>query len=322
VEVVAAGVDAALDWTVLPGFSRLGYRMRRPFFTPGDPEPGSLQGRVVVVTGANSGIGLAVAAGCTRLGGRVVLAVRSMERGRTAAASIRRAFPEADLDVLACDVADLDSVRRFATDLSDRVDRLDVVVHNAGILPSSRMLSPQGHELTLATHVLGPALMTELLRPLLRKHRAGRVIWVSSGGMYTAPLPADDPEYVAASYRGARAYARTKRLQVAFTPLTAAELAEDGTVVASMHPGWVDTPGLASSLPGFRRCARPLLRTPAEGADTVVWLAATQPGPPSGLFWHDRRPRRTHAFPWQTEHPDAVERVWRWCREAAGVESR
>jgi hypothetical protein len=88
-----------------------------------------------------------------------------------------------------------------------------------------------------------------------------------------------------------------------------------------MHPGWVDTPGVKASLPRFYRLTRPLLRTPEQGADTIVWLgAADEPGRSTGLFWHDRRSRPTHLLPWTTETHDERERLWAQCARLTGCE--
>ena len=139
-----------------------------------------------------------------------------------------------------CDVSDLEDVRRFATGLD--VDRLDVLVHNAGSMPSTRTESAQGHELTMALHLLGPVLMTELLVPVLARHDA-RTIFVTSGGMYGQALRADDPEYRRGDYSPTTAYARSKRAQVELLPLLARRWAGSGIGVHATHPGWADTPG-------------------------------------------------------------------------------
>ncbi|MGW5313867.1 SDR family NAD(P)-dependent oxidoreductase [Nocardia thailandica] len=309
--------DALLDRAVIPGYSRLGIAIRRRTWPPGDPAADALRGRRAVVTGANSGIGLAVADGLASRGAAVVLAVRDARRGAAAAARLRERHPGAAVSVVLCDVAEPDSVRRAAAELGDAP--IDVLVHNAGVLPPERRENSAGHELTFATHVLGPLLLTELVRPLLAAARGARVVLMSSGGMYAQPLATDDPEYRDGEYRGARAYARTKRMQVALTPLLAAELAEERVGVHAVHPGWVDTPGIADALPRFRRIARPLLRTPADGADTAVWLAATARKVPSGQFWHDRRIRPQHLRP-GTRYTDAqVTALWHVCRALIDV---
>jgi NAD(P)-dependent dehydrogenase (short-subunit alcohol dehydrogenase family) len=312
---LAGPLDTLADRSVVVGYSRLGYLLRRRWFD--DPAPDALSGRVVLVTGANSGLGAATVAGVASLGATAVFVVRDAARGEQARADVLRQVPGAKLEVAVCDVADLDDVRRFADEALARWPSVDVLVHNAGTLPAERTETPQGHELTLATHVLGPLLLTELLRPALARSAGARVIVMSSGGMYTQAVPAD-LQYRADRYRGAVAYARTKRLQVAFTPLLARRYAGDRITVHAMHPGWADTPGVAGSLPGFHRLTGPLLRTPAEGADTAVWLAASRPTPPSGRFWHDRGQRPTHYLPWRGDDPRAVHRAWTECWAAIG----
>ena len=304
-------VDTLLDRTVIPGYTRIGYGLRSRSWPTDDPAPGSLTGKTAVVTGARSGLGKATAAGLARLGATVHLVVRDASRAAGTLAELQRDIPNATFVVDECDISDLDAVRHYATGLTDPIHAL---IHNAGVMPPRRTESPQGHELTFATHVLGPLLLTELLRPNLKD---GRVILVASGGMYTQKLPVDDPEYIHGTYHGATAYARSKRIQVALTPLLAADMAP--TFVATMHPGWSETPGLTESLPGFSRLTKPFLRTPEEGVDTTLWLAATQPTPPTGNFWHDREPRPPHYFRHTRSSEADTNRLWTHCRTAAGI---
>ncbi len=226
-------------------------------------------------------------------------------------------MPGAQITVDRCDVSDLDDVRRFAGELD--LDRLDVLVHNAGAMPPTRTESPQGHELTMSLHVLGPLLMTELLRPSLRGHDA-RVVFVTSGGMYGQRLRADDPEFTSGEYSGTTAYARSKRAQVELLPVLADRWSGDGIGVHAMHPGWADTPGVVDSLPRFHKLTGPLLRDAACGADTTVWLSAVDPQPPSGRLWHDRRARPTHLLR-RTRTGDAERtEVWDWARDQASIQ--
>ena len=224
---MTALLDTALDRAVVPGYSKIGYWLRRRGWPADDPRPGALAGKRALVTGANSGLGKATALGLARLGASVHLVVRNEERGRAALAELEAELPGADLHLERCDLSDLDDVRRFAADLLDRVHRVDVLVHNAGALPPERTESPDGHEVTVATHVLGPVLLTDLLRPVLAGHDA-RVVLVSSGGMYTQKLPVDDPDYERGDYKGTVAYARSKRMQVALAPLLQQRWSEDG----------------------------------------------------------------------------------------------
>ena len=281
VPALTALADALLDRAVVPGYSRLGPAVRRRWW-PADPAPGALTGRRVLVTGATSGIGTAIAEGLLALGGTVHVLGR--DPGKTADL-VDRLGPRVVGEV--CDVGDLDAVRAWAADFTSRVPALHGLVHNAGALPPERSETAQGHELTLAVHVLGPHLMTALLADTLADDAA--VVWMSSGGMYGAGLREDDLEFREGAYSGVRAYARTKRMQVVLAGEWARRL--PGRHVCATHPGWVATDGVTASIPGFGKVMRPLLRTPAEGADTTVWLVGTRPSSHPPHFWHDRAQR-------------------------------
>lgn len=304
-------LDTVLDRTVVPGYSRIGYAVRRLTWH-GLPER-ALAGRRVLVTGATSGIGLATATGCARLGATVHVLGRDRARGEEAIRAIRREVTGADPVMELCDLSSLADVRRFCADLTDRVGSLDGVVHNAGVMSEERTETAEGHEVTFATHVLGPHLITRLLADPLAA-AGGRVVFVSSGGMYPQRLDADDPELDAGDYGATRAYARTKRMQVVLAELWADRLSVRGVSVQAMHPGWVDTPGVRTHLPLFFAVTRPVLRPPAEGADTAVWLlAARELDPAAGGFWQDRRPRPTHWTRRTLETDAERRRFWDYC---------
>ena len=140
--------------------------------------------------------------------------------------------------------------------------------------------------------------------------------------MYTQRLHADDLQMAGEKFDGPVAYARSKRIEVILTELWAERLKDAGVLVHAMHPGWVDTPGLAASLPRFRRLTRPLLRTPQQGADTIVWLgAASEPARRSGEFWHDRRVRPTHRVPLTKESAEQRARLWVECERLSAAPS-
>ena len=244
-------VDRLLDRTIALGYSRLGYSIRQRWWDRDDPAPDALTGKTVVVTGANSGIGAAIVDGAARLGASVVMVVRDLERGESVRDRLAAAHPHANLMVARCDVSDLTDIANVADRLRAHRPQIDAIIHNAGVLPDRWTGTAQGHEVSLATHVLGPILLTELLLPAFAAAPDPRVVLMSSGGMYAQPLPADDLEYQSSgNYRGVTAYARSKRVQVDLTPALAGRWAGAGVMVAVMHPGWADTPGLSEHSPG------------------------------------------------------------------------
>jgi len=308
---LASVVDQIADWTVLPGYSRLGFAARRLLWREPAPPTAGLSRRRILVTGASSGIGEALSEQLARAGASVLMGVRAIERGDSARGRIAArtdAATAARLRPVRLDVADLEDITRFAGALEG--DALDGLVHNAGVLTGERERSPQGHELTFATAVLGPFVLTRALAGRLREAAPSSVVFVSSGGMYTARLRAEDPELEASEFDGARFYAHAKRAQVVLASLFAERWEGSGVGFAAIHPGWVDTPGLAGSLPAFRRAVGPILRDPGAGADTADWLLGRDLADCSGLFWHDRRPRPKHRLPWTRESAADRERLW------------
>jgi NAD(P)-dependent dehydrogenase (short-subunit alcohol dehydrogenase family)/peroxiredoxin len=306
------------DPTIVFSFDRNGFLIHSLSFDPDDLDV-DLSERRCLVTGANSGIGYETALALADLGAEVVLLCRSQERGEDAATRIREQTGNGRVSVEQVDMSELASVRAAAARLATRP--IDVLVHNAGVLPDERSLTSDGLELTFATHVVGPFLLTKLLRGALEKSDDARVIWVSSGGMYTRALEVDDPNWDEREYDGVAAYAETKRAQVVLAELFAEALRDSDVVVNAMHPGWADTPAVRSSLPRFHRITRWILRTPAEGADTVVWLAAAERARGwTGKFFFDRTPRRTQLLPFTREPQEARDALWQLCEQTSAIE--
>lgn len=301
-------LDRLLDATIVLSFDRTGFARHRAGFRDADLAA-SLSGLTALVTGANSGIGRATARALAARGARVLLLCRREGAGEEAAAAISRETGSRNVATEALDVSDLAAVERFCRGFRRR--KVDVLVNNAGVLPDVLEATPDGLERTLATNLVGPFLLTKLLLPRLAAAR-GRVVNVSSGGMYTQRLDVaalhDPPEK---PFDGVLAYARTKRALVVATELMAQRWGAGGVSFYSMHPGWADTPAVRSSLPRFWAVTRAVLRTPEEGADTVVWLAAARPAPePSGGFFFDRQPRPAHLLPFTREESGERERLW------------
>ena len=136
--------------------------------------------------------------------------------------------------------------------------------------------------------------------------------------MYAQGLALDDLNYEKGTYRGSIAYARAKRGLMVLTKMWADELADSGVVVHATHPGWVDTPGVATSIPTFHRVMGPWLRNVDQGADTILWLAAAdRPGTTTGKLWHDRAERPEYRLGVGVETESDQERLWDLLEESA-----
>ncbi len=301
------GLAGLVGLAKLPGifwsFSRLGYGRRAETF--GELE--DCAGKTVLITGANSGLGLAASRILISRGARVLMLFRNLRRGEIAIRDVRNSAKlGGSAELLIADMTNMTSIRRVAKTLAD--EAIHALVHNAGSLNSKRMLTDDGLEFDFALHVLGPHLLTTLLASALRKTR-GRVIFVASGGMYSERFSLAANNWEGRTYDGVKAYAQAKRTQVVLASLWDKHEKEFSTY--AMHPGWVDTPGVESSLPTFYKRLKRWLRTPAEGADTIVWLATKTSAPtPSGTFWFDRQSVSPYMLPYTRESADESEKLW------------
>jgi NAD(P)-dependent dehydrogenase (short-subunit alcohol dehydrogenase family) len=304
-------VDDALEVTVVGSFSRVGFVLRRLLFGWAPPADGALRGRTALVTGPTSGLGRAATDALASMGARVILVGRSAERLAAVRDALVATHGEDRFPIVVADVGSLASVRAAADRIIETEPRLDVLVDNAGAIFPERSESPDGIEATLAVLVVGPFVLVSGLLPLLRRTPGARVVCVTSGGMYTQKLDLDDLQSTVVPFSGPRAYARAKRAQVALVREWARRLRGTGVTINAMHPGWADTPGLAETLPGFYRAMRPVLRSPAEGVDTIAWLAADPAGAAtSGSLYLDRRPRPFDRVPGTRLSPGDRRRLW------------
>jgi NAD(P)-dependent dehydrogenase (short-subunit alcohol dehydrogenase family) len=253
--------------------------------------------RTMVLTGGTSGIGKAAARELYRKGAHLVVVGRDAGKLNELRLELAHVRGGGTIETELADLSLMADVRQLADRLIRRHDRIDVLINNAGALFNHFRQTAEGIEMTMATDLVSPYLLTRLLLPSLKAAKTARIINVASGGMYTQGIRADALNAIGSSHHGPTAYARAKRGLVILTGLWANELADAGISVHAMHPGWVDTPGLAKSLPAFHRQLSPWLRTPAQGADTIVWLAAAPDAHrASGQFWLDRKIRATHVF--------------------------
>ena len=297
-----------LDRSIVFSFDRTGYRRHAAAFPPGELETDQ-RGRVAVVTGASSGLGVEIARGLMERGATVILACRDVEKGERVRASLPSHTGSSRVQRL--DVSDFESIRAFAASLDQ--ERVDVLVHNAGALALHEERTREGLEVTVAAHLVGPFLLTHLLWPRLRASKDARLIHVSSGGMYAERLDTQQLFDGAGAFDGVRQYARAKRAQIVVAQTLAARVREAALPIAvsTMHPGWADTPGVRHSLPRFFAITRKILRTPAEGADTVLFLAlADRARTADGRFYFDRAPAPLHLRRATEESAEERDALW------------
>ena len=281
----------------LPGalydFTRLGYRRARKDWRP---DSAFLKGKHMVITGASSGLGYSAALELARRQASLTLVMRNEKKAAEVVENIRKETGNQDISVEIADLALLGDVELLAQRLLEQGRPIHALINNAGALFNERQETAEGIEVNLALLLLSPYRLTLALQPLLAEAHGSRVINVLSGGMYTQKLSVDSLlEKSDQTYQGAAAYAQAKRGLMVATEDLAQRWEKDGIVVNAMHPGWADTPGVESALPLFHRVTRNVLRSPEEGADTMVWLAAAgEAAQVSGQFFLDRKAVPVH----------------------------
>lgn len=233
-----------------------------------------MNGKYVVITGGNVGIGLETARGLAKLGAHVVIACRDAARAAHARSELKRSVPNATIEVVELDLGSLASVKRCSDSLTQRLPRLDVLINNAGVWPRQRRLTADGREQTMGINHLGHFALTTQLLPLLRKAR-GRVVVVSSGLHARGKMEWDDLMSERGGFSGQRAYAQSKLANVLFANELARREAPYGVTANSLHPGVVKTQ-LAREFPELlRTVAGMVMLTPEKGAQTSIYLASS-----------------------------------------------
>jgi dehydrogenase/reductase SDR family protein 12 len=296
----------------ITGFTNLGYKLHARDFEPIDAD---LTGQTIVITGGTGGLGRAAAIELSRLGARLIVVSRTRSKLEDLRDSV-----DGPMDTIQADLGLMAEVREVADRLKSE-QRIDVLINNVGVLLPERQETDEGIEKTLAVDLAGHFLLTNLLIPKLVESAPSRVINVTSGGMYSERIRPDDLQFEEGTYTGTAAYARAKRGQVILTEMWAERLEGTGVTVHSMHPGWARTEGVADSLPTFNLLMKPFLRTPEQGADTIVWLAAAdEPGVTSGRFWFDREEAPTHMLESTQETESERHALWDGLADLTGAD--
>ncbi|KAL3313148.1 Dehydrogenase/reductase SDR member 12 [Cichlidogyrus casuarinus] len=276
-------------------YTKSGFEAAKIQFNDADVTIDTARGKIVMITGANSGIGYQMALKLASLQAEVHLVCRNQERGQSALDQIKSSCPNNDRIFLhLADMSDLSNVADFGKKFSSKHDRLDVLILNAGAMVNTFQLDPKLNlELNFVTNTLGTYVMGESLRPLLARTPNSRVIVVSSGGMLVKKLDHADPSNTQHwqthpnKFDGTMVYAQNKRQQVVMTE----EWARMYPTIRffSMHPGWSSTPGVETAMPSFHESMKNKLRTAEQGADTAIWLAVCPnlPDKSDGSFFQE-----------------------------------
>ena len=275
-------------------------------------------GKVALVTGGTSGIGKATAMALSAMGADVVVVGRNRERGERAAEEIR-AQTGGRVDLALADLSSQAGVRSLAEEFKRRYDRLDVLVNNAGLVQSKRTETVDGLETTFATNHLAPFLLTSLLQDLLERSAPSRVVTVSSEAERGGNIDFDDLQSEK-KYRGFPVYGMTKLANILFTYELAERLKGTGVTATCLHPGAVNTRfGTNNSGPmtSLFRLFKPFMRSPEQGADTVIWLASSPDVEGvSGRYYADRKPIEPKKI---ANDPAARRRLWEESERLTGL---
>ncbi len=281
-------------------------------------------GRVAVITGGNTGIGFATAAALAENGARVVLAVRSPDKGHAAAIRITNCIPGAEIEVAALDLASLESVRRAAGQITDAHPRIDLLINNAGVMFTPKGVTADGFELQFATNHLGHFAFTGLLLSQMLSVRSSRVVTLSSvAHRMNAAIHFDDMQWEQ-HYDPVAAYGQSKLANLMFVYELQRRLSssEAATIAVAAHPGAVETelfrfsPGLAERAKSFQSAA--------EGALSTL-RAATDPNVQGGQYYGPDGPDELRGTPAVVQssplsHDEEIQRrLWAVSEELTGV---
>lgn len=272
--------------------------------------------KIVLITGATSGIGMEAAKSLAQKGMKLVLPVRNLSKGIALSEEIHQITGNGHVDLFECDLSSLDSIRSFAQAFNQKYDRLDVLINNAGIWEMKRRESEDGVELTFAVNHLAPFLLTNLLLDKLKASAPSRIINVSSEAHRVGRIRFGDLEGKRRwSWMGS--YAQSKLANILFTRHLASKLEGTGVVANCLHPGVVST-HLFDKMPAFLHGPMKLVMIPPKkGAETTVFLASSpQAQQVSGEYFAKKKVRKTTNY---AHNIEVAEKLWKVSRQYTGL---
>jgi len=277
-----------------------------------------MKGKIVLITGATSGIGKATATGIARMGARVVMVARNEKRGREARREILKHSGNAHMDVLVADLSTRQAIRDLAAEFKNRYDRLDVLINNAAMVTGTRRLTPEGFETQFFVNHLAYFMLTCLLIDVLRASAPSRVVNMSSTAHSSGFIDFDDLQ-LARRYTGWQAYANTKLANVMFTYELARRLEGTGVTANCVHPGVIHTGLLrhySRVLNALFHALQAFFKKPEEGALTPIYVATSlEVEGVTGKYFRRCQPMGTTEA---SNDREAQRRLWRVSEEMTG----
>lgn len=234
---------------------------------------------IVLITGANSGMGKAISVAMARSGNQVIMLCRDEKRGHQALQEVKSISGSEDIELMLCDLSSQASIHNFYTQFSSKYDVLNVLINNAGVITTKRQTTVEGNELQFGVNHLGHFLLTNLLLPHLKKGAPARIVTVSSGAHKVGKIHFEDLK-LEKSYATFKAYAQSKLANILFTKELSRRLEGENITANCLHPGAVATQMGINRETGFgtliTKCLKPFFLTPEEGAATTIYLATSK----------------------------------------------
>jgi NAD(P)-dependent dehydrogenase (short-subunit alcohol dehydrogenase family) len=283
----------------------------------------NVKGKVAVVTGGNSGLGKETARVLAQKGVKVILAVRSTDRGEDAAIEIRREFPKSYVEVMKLDLSSLASVKSFAKEFLGRYEHLDFLINNAGVMVPPYTKTEDGFELQFGTNHLAHFALTGLLLPLLESTEDSRIVTISSVAHLTGDVNFHDLAWEQRKYDAPKAYADSKIANLYFTYELARKLNKSSIKVLAAHPGWTST-NLQKNWRLFRLLNPFFAQKPEMGALPTL-RAATDPDAQSGDYFGPSGWQEVRGYPKKvasnkrSNDKEIAEKLWRASEKLTGI---
>ena len=289
--------NKVLDTSIYFSFDRSGFERHQRDFS-NKIEDLDFSGKTALITGASTGIGLEVAKGFFAQNGE-----RLTVLSRTAPKNLEgHQFQE-------CDLGNYKNVLSVADNINSN---LDFLILNAGGMPEKYIENEYNHEQQFASQLMGHFILMRRLIDLGKVAKETKVIWTASGGMYLVKYNHSMLQMKPESYDKVAAYANVKRAQVILSEYLSEKF---DPFFAVMHPGWVETDAVKDAIPQFYDFTKKRLRTPEQGADTILWLMGNKESKLSGKFWFDRKQVKKVAFPWTRNSKEECDYLFNFCED-------